>query len=78
MPVYNRSCLQWRCRRGTKELDHIMQYYLDQHFDEASAEEQAAFVSLLAMEDPELNDWIVHCDWKHDNIMINRVLAVLR
>ncbi len=46
--------LRWQCRRGTKELDLLLQRYLDSGYLLADDEEQALFAQLLALEDDEL------------------------
>ena len=46
--------LQWQCRRGTKELDLLLQRYLDSGYLVADDEEKALFVELLELEDDEL------------------------
>ena len=48
------SQLKLRCRRGMLELDLIMERYLLTHYANASREEQAQFIDLLEMQDPEL------------------------
>ncbi len=48
------SQLRLRCRRGMLELDLIMERYLDQHYPSANREEQALFIELLELQDPEL------------------------
>lgn len=49
------SKLQWRCRRGTKELDTLTQRYLNSYYADASEREQRAFAQLLELQDPELH-----------------------
>jgi antitoxin CptB len=44
--------LRWRCRRGMKELDILLTRYMEERFDGASLEEQAAFGRLLEAQDP--------------------------
>ncbi len=56
MVAASRKKLVWRCRRGTRELDRMTQYYLDRHYDEASAVHQRAFEALLELPDPQLSD----------------------
>ena len=56
--------LRWQCRRGTKELDLLLQRYLESGYLLADEEEKALFVELLTHEDDELigvllGDWIV-------------------
>ncbi len=46
--------LRWQCRRGTKELDLLLQRYLETGYLVADDEEKALFVELLEMEDDEL------------------------
>ncbi len=48
------SQLKLRCRRGMLELDLIMERYLINHYADANREEQAQFIELLEMQDPEL------------------------
>ena len=53
------SRLRWRCRRGTKELDIVMNRYLNERYETASAEEQESFNALLDIEDPIIFDWLM-------------------
>ena len=53
------SRLRWRCRRGTKELDIVMNRYLQERYETASAEEQGSFNQLLDIEDPIIFDWLM-------------------
>ncbi len=46
--------LRWQCRRGTKELDLLLQSYLETGYLLADDEEKAQFVELLDLEDDEL------------------------
>ena len=50
------SRLKWLCRRGMKELDLLMDGYLEEEYAQASAEDQRAFVTLLEYQDPVLLD----------------------
>ncbi len=49
--------LRWRCRRGTRELDALLTWYLAQQFVDASPGEQEAFERLLEAQDPDVYDW---------------------
>lgn len=51
--------LQWRCRRGLKELDIMIQPFLNEHYRSLSAPEQAAFARLMQAEDMDLLDWFL-------------------
>jgi antitoxin CptB len=55
-----RSRLLWRCRRGTKEMDVLLQKYLDQEYDALSAEQQALFEQFLEEQDPDIYAWITN------------------
>jgi len=46
--------LRWQCRRGTKELDLLLQRYLETRYLPADGEEKALFIKLLELEDDEL------------------------
>jgi antitoxin CptB len=46
--------LQWQCRRGTKELDFLLERYLETCYLLAADAEKALFVQLLTFEDDEL------------------------
>jgi antitoxin CptB len=51
--------LRWRCRRGTRELDVLLERYLDGAWAQASSEQRAAFEQLLELPDPLLAQWLV-------------------
>ncbi len=53
VPV-NPAAVRWRCRRGMRELDVLLERYLAEGWPRASAEERAAFVGLLELSDPDL------------------------
>jgi antitoxin CptB len=46
--------LRWRCRRGMRELDVLLERYLRERYPCAPAAEQQAFEALLDLPDPEL------------------------
>ncbi len=48
--------LRWQCRRGTKELDALLQGYLTTEYMKAYDEEKSRFALLLKWEDDELLD----------------------
>ncbi len=51
-----RSQLEWRCRRGMRELDVLLMRYLRRDFDSAAPAEKDAFEALLSLQDPEILD----------------------
>ena len=46
--------LRWLCRRGMKELDLVLNNYLELEYPNASVEEQAVFEDILELQDPDL------------------------
>ena len=48
------SKLRWRCRRGTRELDVLLERYLRERYPCAPIAEQQAFEALLDLPDPQL------------------------
>ena len=50
--------LRWRCRRGMRELDQLLGWYLDARLAQADDAIKAAFSTLLEQPDPELWDWL--------------------
>ena len=74
----HQSRLRWQCRRGTKELDLLLVRYLENVYPTASAEEQRCFEDLLAMQDPELYDYLIgrlRPDDKALASVVNRIIS---
>ncbi len=51
--------LRWRCRRGMRELDQLLERWLDQQFAAASEHERGVFRRLLDCEDDRLWRWFL-------------------
>ena len=49
--------LKWRCRRGMRELDQLMERFLDHSFATSSEADRALFLKLLDTEDDILWRW---------------------
>ncbi len=56
------SQLRWRCRRGMRELDILLERYLKERYPSASAAEQQAFEALLDLPDPQLFAYLMRRD----------------
>jgi antitoxin CptB len=54
-----RKKLGWACRRGMRELDVLLDRYLQSHYAAASSDEQAAFEQLVQLQDPELARYLL-------------------
>jgi len=50
--------LLWRCRRGMKELDILLERYVHSRLAQASTEDRATLKQLLDLPDPELADYL--------------------
>jgi len=50
--------LQWRCRRGTREMDLLFECFLANSYPGLSASQKQVFESLLEETDPDIQDWI--------------------
>lgn len=65
-----RKRLVWRARRGTRELDAMFGWWIDQRLDRVDATTLAAFDALLDCQDPDLWDWLMghaacpRADWQ--------------
>ena len=51
--------LRWRCRRGMRELDVLLSRYVDEEYQTAPPEQQAAFRRLLDIQDPVMHAWFL-------------------
>ena len=50
--------LRWRCRRGMRELDLLLERWFELHFEAAGAARQRAFRWLLDEPDPQIVGWL--------------------
>lgn len=50
--------LKWRCRRGTKELDVVLNRFLDNQYDQLTDDELIVFDDILNTQDTELWYWL--------------------
>jgi antitoxin CptB len=51
--------LRWRCRRGIKELDVLLERFAQQLLPQASAADCRVFAELLALPDPLLAGYLL-------------------
>jgi len=58
--------LQWRCRRGMKELDFLLLRYLRERHLDAASDERAAFVEFLELPDPDIARYLLAGDVPSD------------
>ena len=51
--------LRWRCRRGMRELDQLLERWLDQAWGQSPTREREVFLRLLDTEDDTLWRWFL-------------------
>lgn len=54
-----RSRIHWQCRRGMRELDLLLQAFLDAGYDALTGPERDAFHGLLRCPDPLLLEYLM-------------------
>lgn len=77
VPRERLKMLEWRCRRGMKELDLLLVRYLKNRFAQATTEERAAFVEFLELPDPEIAGYLVAGDVPEDSVRAALCRAIL-
>ena len=50
--------LRWRCRRGMRELDAVLEAFLQNQFATLDGEEKSRFEWILDLPDPELYGYL--------------------
>ncbi len=58
--------LEWRCRRGMKELDFLLLRFLRNGFARSASDERAAFVEFLELPDPDIARYLIAGDVPED------------
>ena len=74
-----RACLEWRCRRGTKELDLLLQAWLALGYEHSGESERRAFLALLDWPDDALGRLLLGQDRAADpelDALADRIRAV--
>lgn len=51
--------LRWRCRRGMRELDQLLERWLDRQWRQSPTREREVFLRLLDTEDDKLWRWFL-------------------
>ena len=58
--------LEWRCRRGMKELDLLLVRYLRRRYETAPSDERDAFAEFLELPDPDIARYLIAGDVPDD------------
>lgn len=73
MPAPTEKQLQWRCRRGVRELDILFSRFLQQDYPHLNLAERETFQRLLEVQDPVIMDWLFGRSLADDPEMQNLV-----
>ena len=58
----DRARLAWRCRRGRREWDLLLEDWLARHYDRATAAQRARFAAVLELSDPALERYLLSAE----------------
>ena len=50
--------LKWRCRRGTREMDLLLESFLDECYSRLPEDQQGVFARLLEESDMDILNWV--------------------
>ena len=69
--------LLWRCRRGIKEMDIILQEFINVSYDQLNDEDKNAFSKLLDEQDLDILNWIMGKD-KPANDRLSNIINIIK
>ena len=69
--------LLWRCRRGIKEMDIILQEFINLSYDQLNDEDKNAFSKLLDEQDLDILNWIMGKD-KPANDRLANIINIIK
>lgn len=70
--------LQWKCRRGTKELDVILNRFLDGWYDVLTDKELIEFDNLLNSQDTKLWYWLSGQESSESELIQKLILKIIK
>lgn len=68
--------LRWRCRRGMRELDRLLERWLEREWARSPESERGVFLQLLDCEDDRLWRWFMgfeHADDAALDLLVQRI-----
>ena len=71
-----KSRILWRCRRGIKEMDIVLQDFIKNSYDELNNENKSAFSKLLEEQDLDILNWILGKDKPEDTALIEIIKKI--
>jgi antitoxin CptB len=72
-----RSRLLWRCRRGIREMDIVLQGFLNESYDSLNDVDKQSFVKLLDESDLDILNWIMGKD-EPETDDIKNIITLIR
>ncbi len=69
--------LLWRCRRGIKEMDIILQEFINVSYDQLNDKDKNAFSKLLDEQDLDILNWIMGKD-KPANDRLANIINIIK
>ena len=71
-----KSRILWRCRRGIKEMDIVLQDFIKDSYDELNNENKSAFSKLLEEQDLDILNWVLGKDKPEDKTLIENIKKI--
>ena len=71
-----KSRILWRCRRGIKEMDIVLQDFIKNSYDELNNENKSAFSKLLEEQDLDILNWVLGKDKPEDKTLIENIKKI--
>ena len=71
-----KSRILWRCRRGIKEMDIVLQDFIKNSYDELNNENKSAFSKLLEEQDLDILNWVLGKDKPDDKTLIEIIKKI--
>jgi succinate dehydrogenase flavin-adding protein (antitoxin of CptAB toxin-antitoxin module) len=60
-----------------RELDILLERYLQRHYEETADKEKAAFRQLLTLSDPQLADYLLRGEPHNDSLIASVIARIL-
>ena len=71
-----KSRILWRCRRGIKEMDIVLQDFIKNSYDELNNKNKSAFSKLLEEQDLDILNWVLGKDKPEDKTLIEIIKKI--
>ncbi|HEY6985572.1 MAG TPA: succinate dehydrogenase assembly factor 2 [Rhodanobacteraceae bacterium] len=66
LETHDLNRLRWRCRRGTREPDRLVSWWLTERYEKSDGALRCAFANMLECPDPDLWNWLTGLDTPAD------------